>query len=219
MKDRSWTLASQFEDDDEAVVEFYKKNPNKPKVGGKPIAIHSFFSKAGKENTNGANKGVEKGKAVKKEVDLPEKEVKKEIAKRKSRDESVEEKREIKKPKKSKAASSEEEEEAKPEKKKPRKSKAASEESDFVMKEEEVDEDDLHSIHSDGVKEEDEDEELREDDLESEVEEDIGEPFSNTCAPLMLKLCAEVSKPAKKNPGWGKKATAAKKVPVKLLVC
>jgi hypothetical protein len=177
MKDRSWTLASQFEDDDEAVVEFYKKNPNKPKVGGKPMAIHSFFSKAGKENTNGANKGIEKGKAVKKEVDLPEKEVKKEITKRKIRDESVEEKRETTQPKKSKAASSEEEEdEVKPEKKKPRKSKAASEESDFVMKEEDVDEDDLHSIHSDGVKEEEEDEELREDDLESEAEEDIGKP-------------------------------------------
>lgn len=32
----SWTPATEFEDDDEVVVEFYKKNPNKPKAGMSP---------------------------------------------------------------------------------------------------------------------------------------------------------------------------------------
>lgn len=43
VEDRSWTLASQFEDDDPPVAEFYAKNPKKPRIG--PSSTHEASPK------------------------------------------------------------------------------------------------------------------------------------------------------------------------------
>jgi hypothetical protein len=160
------------------VLEFYKTNPNKPRLGGKEAIIHPFFkfqggdgAKAkGKENisiqpTNGKKDDTANEKPIERDT-LVEKKV---HEKNSMGDRAVDKKPVDIKPVTKDAAKDDDTRNAK----KPRKSKAGSEDSDFVMKDDAGDEDDLASLKSAGLEEDDE-ESLKEDDLESMEDDDIG---------------------------------------------
>lgn len=114
-KDRSWTLASQFDDDDPPVVAFYENYPNKPRKGLKtPLKgdLRDWFGKAtpGHDKENVAITKKEKEKVVGKSMKIEKK---------------MEKEKEV-----GKAV------------KKERKRKVESDESDFVMEENDKDEED-----------------------------------------------------------------------------
>ncbi|ORY22614.1 hypothetical protein BCR39DRAFT_551149, partial [Naematelia encephala] len=185
-EDRSWTPASQFEPDDPPVLEFYAKNPNKPRLVKTPLKtplkgdLRNFFGVVdkGKENA-GLSREKKEVKTVKDDKAAKLKDFKE--AKKPKVLEKKTEVEQVKKPKK----------------------KVESDDSDFIMEENELEKDDdddsLQSDVDDGeaAKDEEEDEGVNSDGLES-----VDEPMA---------------KPAKKNLGWGgPKAKVAKKIPIKL---